>query len=104
MEHMEHETSSFRTWGVIFLLLFIVAYQGGMAYYLIGDLGQPDWDYRPVKDVPGESPYAVYEYFPFPQHVQGDDSDYPPVDDDTLLEEGWAPSFFPAPKPNAMGE
>jgi len=37
----------------------------------VGDLGQPTWNYRPVKDVPGESPYAVYQAQPYPQHVKG---------------------------------
>ncbi|MCK7515199.1 MAG: hypothetical protein MZV70_71840 [Desulfobacterales bacterium] len=38
---------------------------------MIGDLGQPDWDYRPVPDVYGESPYAMYPPVPYPQHVRG---------------------------------
>ena len=41
-------------------------------YSVIGDLGQPDWDYRPIADVPAESAYAVYDpYHPLPyaQHV-----------------------------------
>jgi len=37
----------------------------------VGDRGQPTWDYRPVPDIPGESPYAVYDVMPFPQHVRG---------------------------------
>ena len=27
--------------------------------------------YRPVEDVPGESPYALYRVLPYPQHVKG---------------------------------
>ena len=71
MEHMQHRDSAVLTWVVIFLLLLIVSFKAGLAYFLIGDRGQPDWDFRPVKDVPGESPYAIYEVFPFPQHVGG---------------------------------
>jgi hypothetical protein len=34
-------------------------------------MGQPTWDYRPILDVPAESPYAVYQRLPYPQHVRG---------------------------------
>ena len=49
----------------------IVLFQGWLAYTVIGDLGQPDWDYRPIPDVYGESPYAMYPPVPYPQHVRG---------------------------------
>jgi hypothetical protein len=103
MEQMEHEPSSFKTWIIILLLLLIVAYQGGFAYFIVGDLGQPDWDYRPVKDVPGESPYAIYEYLPFPQHVKGDKGDYP-LPSYPPVGKNWNESFFPPPRQNAIGE
>jgi hypothetical protein len=60
-----------RTWAIIFLLLVIVLAKGLMAFFVVGDKGQPDWDFRPLKDVPGESPYAVYKLTPNPQHVRG---------------------------------
>ena len=107
MDIMEHEQSAAKTWVVIVFLLLIVSFQGGLAYLLIGDLGQPDWDYRPVRDVPGESPYAMYEYLPFPQHVKGDQADYPPLDENAWIPElnrNWDKSFFPTPQQNAMGE
>ena len=98
MAHPEHRESTLMTWFVIFLLLLIVAFKGGLAYFIVGDRGMPDWDYRPVKDVPGESPYAVYEVFPFPQHVQGDKSEYPKPG------ENFNPRLFPPPKQNVTGE
>lgn len=106
MDHAHHEASSLRTGFIIFLLLLIIAVQAGLAYVLIGDRGQPDWDYRPVRDVPGESPYAVYEYLPFPQHVKGNAVDYPPLDQNWTpqLNDDWDRSFFPEPKPNAVGD
>ena len=70
-EH-HHEPSTFRTWVIIVLLLVLILIKGGLAYFVIGDLGQPDWDYRPVQDVPGESPYAIYPSLPYPQHVKGE--------------------------------
>ena len=77
MEQPQHHTSALKTWIIILLLVLIVLVQGGLSYFLIGDRGQPDWDYRPVKDVPGESPYAIYEKLPFPQHVKGEKAEYP---------------------------
>jgi hypothetical protein len=49
-----------------------ILFKGGLSYFVIGDLGQPDWDYRPVKDVPGESVYSYYPSVPYPQHVRGE--------------------------------
>ncbi len=127
MEHAAHEGSTTKTVVVIFLLLLIVGFQGALSYFVVGDMGQPDWDLRPIKDVPGESPYGMYEYFPFPQHVIGVDADYPtlekewgfpyaiyPTDeppqqveedgeDYPALGKGWDETMFPAPQQNAQG-
>jgi len=73
MDHSEHETSAFKTWFLILLMVGWVAFKGWLAYTVIGDLGQPDWDYRPIMDVPGESAYAVgspYNALPYAQHVK----------------------------------
>ena len=75
MDHSEHETSAVKTWFLILLMVGWVAFKGWLAYTVIGDLGQPDWDYRPIMDVPGESPYSVstpYHALPYAQHVQGE--------------------------------
>lgn len=69
---METTSSSFKTWLVIFFLLMFILLKGFYSFFVVGDKGQPTWDYRPVKDVPGESPYAVYRVLPHPQHVLGD--------------------------------
>ena len=68
----ETEHGSLKGWLIVGLLVLFVIFKGGLAYYVIGDLGQPDWDYRPVKDIPAESPYAMYDLLPHPQHVRGD--------------------------------
>ena len=76
----DHTTSRLRTWLLVAACVAIVAFQGLLIYVVVGDLGQPDWDYRPVKDVPGESAYTLtdpYHPLPFPQHVtskQGDEN------------------------------
>lgn len=64
--------SALKSWLIISLLVLFILFKGGLAFYVIGDLGQPDWDYRPMKDIPAESPYAVYERLPHQQHVRGD--------------------------------
>jgi hypothetical protein len=69
--HPEQKTSTFKTWSLLLAMVGIVLFQGWLAYTVIGDLGMPDWDYRPVPDVYGESPYAMYPPVPYPQHVRG---------------------------------
>jgi hypothetical protein len=74
MEEQIQQTSAFRSWLLILALVAIVAFQGWLAFSLIGDLGQPDWDYRPIPDVPGQSAYAIsepYHALPYSQHVLG---------------------------------
>ena len=63
--------SAFATWIIVALLVLLVLAQGAFSYFVVGDRGQPNWDYRPVKDVPGESPYAIYHLVPHPQHIRG---------------------------------
>ena len=59
------------TWVIIGLLLAWIIGNGFFSFFVVGDLGQPTWNYRPVTDVPGESPYAVYQVLPYPQHIKG---------------------------------
>mgnify|MGYP000013519327 FL=1 len=75
MEQHIHESSAVKTWFLVLLMVGWVAFKGWLAYTVIGDLGQPDWDYRPIMDVPGESAYAIHDpYHPLPyaQHVMGE--------------------------------
>ena len=71
MEQSTHKGSSFVFWIIIFLLLLWIFGKGFFSFFVVGDLGQPTWDYRTIKDVPAESPYAVYQVAPYPQHVKG---------------------------------
>jgi hypothetical protein len=72
MERTTSGASNLATWVVIALLLILILLKGAFAFLIIGDRGQPTWDYRPVPDVPGESPYAIYQPLPYPQHVRGE--------------------------------
>jgi hypothetical protein len=72
METSAEQIAARKTWIVIIGLLILILAKGMFAYFVVGDLGQPTWDYRPVPDVPGQSPYAVYAPQAYPQHVRGD--------------------------------
>jgi hypothetical protein len=71
MSSEERARGAWVTWGLVFLLVLYILIKGAFTYFLVGDLGPPTWDYRPVMDVPGQSPYAIYKPLPFPQHVRG---------------------------------
>ena len=69
-EEMAKE-SRLSSWLIVILLALGILIQGFFAFFVVGDQGQPTWDYRPVQDVPGESPYAMYDALPYPQHIKG---------------------------------
>jgi hypothetical protein len=71
MNTSAQKESVVKTWLVVFLCLGIILAKGFFAFFAVGDLGMPRWDYQAVKDIPGESPQAVYESLPYPQHVLG---------------------------------
>jgi hypothetical protein len=71
MQTEQYQSSVFSTWFIVVLLVLLVLAQGAFSFLVVGDRGQPDWSYGPVKDVPGESPYAIYEPLPYPQHIRG---------------------------------
>jgi hypothetical protein len=72
MKQKTAQQSSLISWMFIFLILLWILGRGIFSFLIVGDNGQPTWDYRAIKDVPGESPYAVYTVLPHPQHVRGD--------------------------------
>lgn len=63
--------SSFVSWLIVILCAAGILLTGLFAYKVVGDLGQPGWAYRPARDIPGESPDAIYKKLPNPQHVRG---------------------------------
>ena len=66
-----NNNSEFSTWVLITSLVILILFQGLFAFLVVGDRGQPGWDYRTIRDVPGQSPYAFYRVLPYPQHVRG---------------------------------
>lgn len=71
MEQVKHYESVSRTWVWIAVMVGIILLKGFFAFYVVSDMGQPTWNYRPVNDLPASSPYAVYQQLPNPQHVRG---------------------------------
>jgi hypothetical protein len=71
MNDNHHHGSLLRTWLWLGVMLGIILFKGFLAFFMVGDMGQPTWAYRPVMDVPASSPYAVYQRLPNPQHVRG---------------------------------
>ena len=69
-QHSSHE-SVWRTYIWIIVFLAIILGKGFFSLAVVSDQGQPTWNYRPMKDVPSQSPYAVYQMMPAPQHVRG---------------------------------
>ena len=75
MSYSQHESSAVKTYFLILVMVGWVVFKGWLAFTVIGDLGQPDWDYRPIMDVPGQSAYASsnpYHALPYAQHVRGE--------------------------------
>ncbi len=66
-----HE-SVLRTYIWIGVMLSIILFKGLLAFFVVSDMGQPTWAYRPVGDVPASSAYAKYQLLPYPQHVRGE--------------------------------
>jgi hypothetical protein len=69
--HPDTHASALKTYIVIVAMVALILFKGALAFVMVGDQGQPTWDYRPILDVPAESPYAVYQPLPYPQHVLG---------------------------------
>jgi hypothetical protein len=74
MNQTASKESALRTWVCIFLLCIVILFQGSLSFVVVGDLGQPDWDFGAIRDLPGESPYAVYP-LNNPQHVRGSEEE-----------------------------
>jgi len=71
MDHPETHESAKMTWLVISLIVAFILAKGAFSFWVVGDPQYDGWDLRPVRDIPGESAYAIYETLPTSQHVRG---------------------------------
>ena len=71
MSDFSKNESSIRSWVIVTLLVLLVLAKGIYAFTIVSDRGQPSWSYGTIEDVPGASPYAIYELVPYPQHIKG---------------------------------
>ncbi|OGQ91614.1 MAG: hypothetical protein A2464_10640 [Deltaproteobacteria bacterium RIFOXYC2_FULL_48_10] len=69
MNPLKMKESILRTWLWIIALVGIILGVGYFTFIVVSDKGRPSWDYRPVKNIPSESPYATYPKNPQGQHV-----------------------------------
>lgn len=62
---MAHKTknedpgSTWKSFFIVILITLAVLAWGGVIYFLVGDRGQPDWEYGTISDVPGKSPFST---------------------------------------------
>ena len=59
------------TWSWICFMVGLILLKGFFTFFVVGDNGQPTWNYGAIEDVPGQSPYASYQLLPNSQHVKG---------------------------------
>jgi hypothetical protein len=71
LEKTTSKESVLATWIFIVILALYFLIHSLFTFVLVGDQGQPSWGFNIVKDVPGESPEAMYKKLPYPQHVKG---------------------------------
>lgn len=71
MEELEHKMSVVRSWINISLMILFIFGMGLFSFFIVGDRGQPGWQYGTVRDVPGQSPDAVYKRQLQRQHIRG---------------------------------
>ena len=72
MNDSQSHESLLRTGVWIAIMLSIILFKGFFSFFVVSDMGQPTWAYRPVNDLPAASAYAKYRLLPNPQHVRGD--------------------------------
>jgi hypothetical protein len=66
-----HHESLLRTWIWLGVMLGIILFKGFLAFTVVSDMGQPTWAYRPVKDVPAQSPMPCTSYCPINNTSEG---------------------------------
>jgi hypothetical protein len=55
----QEEKSSIKDWLVPITIAILFLLWGLLIFFMVGNKGQPPWDFGGVEDIPGQSPYST---------------------------------------------
>jgi hypothetical protein len=55
----QKEKSSIKDWLVPIAIAVLFLLWGLLIFFMVGNKGQPPWDFGVVEDIPGQSPYST---------------------------------------------
>ena len=55
----QKETSTIKDWLVPIAIAALFLLWGLLIFFMVGNKGQPPWDFGVVEDIPGQSPYST---------------------------------------------
>jgi hypothetical protein len=55
----QKENSTLKDWLVPIAIAVLFVVWGLLIFFLVGNKGQPPWDFGAVEDIPGQSPYST---------------------------------------------
>jgi len=55
----QKENSTLKDWLVPIAIAVLFLLWGLVIFFMVGNKGQPPWDFGAVEDIPGQSPYST---------------------------------------------
>ena len=55
----QKENSTLKDWLVPIAIAVLFLVWGLLIFFMVGNKGQPPWDFGTVEDIPGQSPYST---------------------------------------------
>ena len=55
----QEEKSRIKDWLVPVAIAVLFLFWGLLIFFMVGNKGQPPWDFGVVEDIPGQSPYST---------------------------------------------
>lgn len=55
----QKENSTLKDWLVPIAIALLFLVWGLVIFFMVGNKGQPPWDFGVVEDIPGQSPYST---------------------------------------------
>jgi hypothetical protein len=56
---VQEKKSRFKSWLVPLCIAVVFLLWGLFIFFMVGDKGNPPWDFGTVEDIPGQSPYST---------------------------------------------